>query len=63
VELAPQDAALRWADGKHVVLRQGDEIEVKFDVPMDLRWRSAALVAKGYYVPVGPGLERGSNQQ
>jgi tetratricopeptide (TPR) repeat protein len=50
--LAPDDPALAADDGNYLILRQGDERLLAFDLPPDaLPIQQTWVVAEGYYVP------------
>jgi hypothetical protein len=54
INLHPQNHRLRYKDRSYQILRQGEEILIKFDLPKHIRAVGYAVLAKGYYVRVAP---------
>jgi hypothetical protein len=54
LSLRPDDPALAAADGDYLILHEGDDQQLVFDLPPDApSIRQAWVVAAGYYVPYG----------
>lgn len=49
--LSPKNYQLRYGDGNYLVLKQGDQKRIDFNVPQGLGAKRFILVAKGYYIP------------
>ena len=49
--LYPQHKALRYQDRDYLRLKQGEQLEVKFDMPLNLVASNYTLIARGYYLP------------
>ena len=49
--LRPEHRAVRSADGQYLKLRQGEEVELKFNLPRGLTATEYVLGVEGYYIP------------
>ena len=48
----PSNFSLRFEDSNYLKLRQGEELEIRFDIPAKVVASKYYLVAKGYYIPL-----------
>lgn len=48
----PSNLLLRAQDGKYLILRRGEEAEIKFDIPAGFRAARYFLIIRGYYTPL-----------
>jgi hypothetical protein len=49
----PNNYLLRHQDRNYLKLRQGEEIELKFEMPTNFTAQKYSVVIKGYYTPLG----------
>jgi hypothetical protein len=58
VTVRPTDRRLAHKDGRYVVLKKGESIEVKLAVPVGTRLGHARVVASGFFQPTTRARDR-----